>query len=61
MANLESVLETARMLRDHFGAEAINVASKRQRKAIEEGRENEANDWERVRKVLRESRGPVES
>lgn len=53
--------DIARMLRDQFGSNAVNVATKKHRVAVDEGRHDEAKDWEEVRKYLREGRTPVAS
>lgn len=53
--------DIARMLRDQFGPEAVNVATRKQRAAAEANKHDEAKDWEQVRKFLREGRTPVAS
>jgi len=53
--------DIAHMLRDQFGDNAINVATKKERDARDNGRASEADDWVQVRQILREGRSPVRS
>lgn len=61
MVDLNSAHEHARLLRDQFGADAVNVATKKEQDARDAGRDGDADDWARIRKILRESRTPRES
>lgn len=61
MLDSNSTHNMVQVLRDRFGTNAVNVATRKEREARSAGRESEANDWARVRGVLREGRTPIQS
>lgn len=61
MLDQMTACDLAHMLRVKYGDEAVNVVTNRERVARESGREDEAEDWERVRKILRDGRAPPRS
>ena len=61
MLDSNSTHNMVQVLRDRFGSNAVNVATKKEREARLAGRDHEADDWARVRGVLREGRTPIQS
>jgi len=53
--------QMAEVLRESFGDKAAFEAARREREAREAGQQQEAENWQEVRKLLKEQSGPPES
>mgnify|MGYP005851304303 CR=1 FL=1 len=61
MPNATSTHDTARILADSYGSNARVEAARREQQAHKAGKQEEAEEWRRVREVLTLRAGPGNS